>query len=753
MPKNSDSDDSNSNVNFSNFFKNALKNGPKTAPKESLTKPDFLAPNTSRKFQFKRKTLKKAPANDTHTLNSTEMAAITTSLFTNNSTGETNTRRIICDDRFTERVRKAGATVTDVIPSSIKLGEGSYGYTTSAELYVKEKETGKTLSCIAALKTVKIVEREVSPDVLIETGAYARLQTAPCVAKGLFMKFTKNEIKSVMEHYIVDLHKLFATYIHPNVAYFQPLYEEFLQAVLFQALTGLKAIHEASIFHRDLKPENILLGHDGHVFVTDFGLSIHDPIGFPLPQSYERLTTAVIEPPESVNFEQINYTFDMWSLGCCLGYFLTAKYNFDFYRFGDSWKEKLGGKGPEYCFERFEHKLKDLLEDAKKHPITSGVSEDCFDFLKSLLNVRHPEKRPTAAEALDSKWLKSMTMSRSRKIIQSAFMNTGPKRIDPPPMYPVLAPNIRKMVKKIRNRTVKRSDPKAVHNTDLGAYFNIRDIELEETFWKPFQEREGFSRDAYMYCVCSMLEKNMADKRLAPLMTLHGIELMDRLIHHVPKSYIVQSVSAMNAFYYTCFSLGFKLNEFRNYASTQYTLEHGDYIFRVPMKSTATLEKAILKDLHGDLFIQKDGFVKQFSIYLNHGLDSPQDDADTLRDRFIVGIFIYLFANPASHSLGAIFDTAADICMDLYKKDKSEFSGSKTILMDIRKTGEQRKYRVVCGKLLKLMVEAFSEERVADLLGISAERLKGELASAFILTGSSANLSYSFSSRYPYWKS
>ena len=41
-------------------------------------------------------------------------------------------------------------------------------------------------------------------------------------------------------------------------------------------IAGLSHLHDHKIVYRDLKPENVLLDHEGHVRITDFGLSWDD---------------------------------------------------------------------------------------------------------------------------------------------------------------------------------------------------------------------------------------------------------------------------------------------------------------------------------------------------------------------------------------------------------------------------------------------------------------------------------------------
>jgi len=55
-----------------------------------------------------------------------------------------------------------------------------------------------------------------------------------------------------------------------NLQYFD---ENMTRQYIAETVLALEYLHARDIIHRDLKPDNMLIGNDGHVKLTDFGLS------------------------------------------------------------------------------------------------------------------------------------------------------------------------------------------------------------------------------------------------------------------------------------------------------------------------------------------------------------------------------------------------------------------------------------------------------------------------------------------------
>lgn len=81
---------------------------------------------------------------------------------------------------------------------------------------------------------------------------------------------------------------------------------------------GIEELHRRRIIHRDLKPENILLTWDGHLSITDFGLS--HLFGENEAETLDETAgTLVFRAPEMFDYPlSYSYPVDWWSLGCIL---------------------------------------------------------------------------------------------------------------------------------------------------------------------------------------------------------------------------------------------------------------------------------------------------------------------------------------------------------------------------------------------------------------------------------------------------
>ncbi|KAI0658115.1 Pkinase-domain-containing protein [Cubamyces menziesii] len=174
-------------------------------------------------------------------------------------------------------------------------------------------------------------------------------------------------------------------------------YYEADAAALVRTIFGaVKYIHECGIVHRDLKPENLLFrtkAEDADIMIADFGLSrVLDD------EKFHMLTEICGTPgymaPEIFKKTGHGKPVDVWAMGV-ITYFLLCGYTpFD----RDTQQQEMEAIcAGDYRFEP---------GTCPSQEYWANVSETARDFVRTCLTI-DPTSRPTAAEALQHKWLAS----------------------------------------------------------------------------------------------------------------------------------------------------------------------------------------------------------------------------------------------------------------------------------------------------------------------------------------------------------
>lgn len=140
------------------------------------------------------------------------------------------------------------------------ISSGAYGKV----ILAKKKDTDDYFA-IKVLDKQKMMEKNVVEYVMNERNILSQVSNE-FIVRGVYTFQSKKYLYMVMEFMKGgDFSSLLE-----SVGAFD---EDTARYYLAQIVLALEYLHSKGVIHRDLKPENILIDGDGHIKLTDFGLS------------------------------------------------------------------------------------------------------------------------------------------------------------------------------------------------------------------------------------------------------------------------------------------------------------------------------------------------------------------------------------------------------------------------------------------------------------------------------------------------
>lgn len=200
---------------------------------------------------------------------------------------------------------------------------------------------------------------------------------------------------------------------------FKQLYQQFtdfdIRFYLYELLKALDYCHSMGITHRDVKPHNVMIDHEmKKLRLIDWGLA---EFYHPSQEYNVRVASRYFKGPELlVDFQEYDYSLDLWSFGCMFASMIFRKE--PFFHGHDNYDQLVRIAkvlGTDELFDYLEkyqidldQRFNDILGRHSKKRwerfITSEnqhlVSTEAIDLLDKLLKYDHQE-RLTAREAMD----------------------------------------------------------------------------------------------------------------------------------------------------------------------------------------------------------------------------------------------------------------------------------------------------------------------------------------------------------------
>lgn len=140
------------------------------------------------------------------------------------------------------------------------IGRGSFG-----KVYLVQKYDSGEYFAMKSLKKDVILKRKQKESTLAERNILEKI-TSPFIVKLHYAFQNDSRLYFVMDF-------LNGGEIFYHLRREQRFSEDRVRFYAAEILIALECLHNNGIIYRDLKPENVLLDSDGHIKLTDFGLS------------------------------------------------------------------------------------------------------------------------------------------------------------------------------------------------------------------------------------------------------------------------------------------------------------------------------------------------------------------------------------------------------------------------------------------------------------------------------------------------
>lgn len=181
------------------------------------------------------------------------------------------------------------------------LGQGAYGKV----FLVKEKATGRLFAQKQLKKASMVVEQKKIEQTMSERSILEAVRH-PYIVRLFYALQDHQKLYLILEY--AQGGELF-THLASEKMFSEDV-TSFYIAEMVLALSHLNS--NVGVVYRDLKPENCLLGSDGHLILTDFGLSKVAEDG---SSCNSLLGTPEYMAPEILLGKEYDYSVDWWSLG------------------------------------------------------------------------------------------------------------------------------------------------------------------------------------------------------------------------------------------------------------------------------------------------------------------------------------------------------------------------------------------------------------------------------------------------------